>query len=83
MDATVSRCEKIGCPEHRRGRGRRKKSWREVIRYDLNTLGLVEDMAVWFLALSLMDISWDQPSKVKDVLVTRRRRLKKCWVHGI
>jgi len=45
MDAPVSRCEKIDRPEYRRSRGRPKKSWSEVIRYDLKTLGLVEDMA--------------------------------------
>jgi len=38
---------------------------------------------LWFLALSLMGISWVQPSKVKDVLVAWRKRLKKCWIHGI
>jgi len=31
--------------KYRRSRGRPKKSWREVIRHDLRTLGLVEDMA--------------------------------------
>jgi len=30
-----------------------------------------------------MGISWVQPSNIKDVLVAWRRRLKKCWVHGI
>ena len=38
---------------------------------------------LWSLALSLMGISWVQPSNVKDVLVAWRRRLKKCWVYGI
>ena len=37
-------CEKIDRPEHRRSRGRLKKSWSQVIRHDLKTLGLVEDM---------------------------------------
>jgi len=44
MDAPVRRCETIECPEYRRSRGRPKKSWNEVIRYDLQTLGLVKDM---------------------------------------
>jgi len=30
-----------------------------------------------------MMVSWGQLSNVKDVLVAWRRRLKKCWVHGI
>jgi len=39
--------------------------------------------SLWFLALSLISISWVQPFEVKDVLVAWRRILKKCWVHGI
>ena len=35
----------IEYPEYSRGRGRPKKSWSEVIRHDLKTLRLVEDMA--------------------------------------
>ena len=38
---------------------------------------------LWFLALSLMGISWVQPSNVNDDLVAWRRRLKDRWVHGI
>jgi len=45
MDTPVRRGETIECLEHRRCRGRPRKSWREVIRHDLKTLGLVEDMA--------------------------------------
>jgi len=44
-DAPVRRCETIECLKYRRSRGRSKKSWNEVIRQDLKTLGLVEDMA--------------------------------------
>ena len=43
-DAPVGRCEKIVLPEGRRGLDRPKKSWNKVIRHDLNTLGLMEDM---------------------------------------
>jgi len=39
--------------------------------------------SLWALAFSLIDISWVQSSNVKDVLAAWRRRLKKCWVHGI
>jgi len=42
--APVRRCETIKCLDYRRSRGRAKKSWSEVIRYDLRTLGLMEDM---------------------------------------
>jgi len=44
-DAPVRRCETVEWLDYRRSRGRPKKSWSEVIRHDLRTLGLVEDMA--------------------------------------
>jgi len=44
MDAPVRRCEKIDRSNYRRSRGRPKKSWSKVIRYDLKTLRLEEDM---------------------------------------
>jgi len=43
-DVPVKRCETIECPNYRRSRRKPKKSWSEVIRYDLKTLGLVEDI---------------------------------------
>ena len=45
MDAPVRRCETIDRPDFRRSKGRLKKSWSEVIRHDVKTIGLVEDMA--------------------------------------
>ena len=45
MDAPVRRCEMIVHPNYRRSRGRSKKSWSEVISHDLESLGLLEDMA--------------------------------------
>ena len=45
MDAPVRRCENIDLLDCKRSRGRPKKSWSKVIRHDLKTLGLVEDMA--------------------------------------
>jgi len=45
MDAPVRRCEKIDRLDCKRSRDRPRKSWSEVIRNDLKTLGLVEDMA--------------------------------------
>ena len=44
-DASVRRCETIEYPNYRMSRGRPKKRWSEVLRHDLKTLGLVEDMA--------------------------------------
>jgi len=38
MDTLVRRYEKIDHLEHKRGRGRPKKNWSEVIRHDLKTL---------------------------------------------
>ena len=43
MDASV-RSEKLDCPDHKRSKGRSKKSLSEVIRRDLEALGLAEDM---------------------------------------
>ena len=45
IDALVRRCEKIDHLDHKRSRGRPKKSWTEVIRHHLKILGLVEDIA--------------------------------------
>jgi len=45
MDAPIRRCERLDGPDYRRIRGRSSRSWSEVIRYDLRTLGLVEDMS--------------------------------------
>ena len=45
-DAPVRRCEMIEYLDYRRSRGRPKKSWSEVIRHDLKTLGLMEDMVM-------------------------------------
>jgi len=59
MDAPVRRGETIVCSDHRRCRGRPKKSWREVIRHDLKHLGLVEDM-------SHDRKLWNAPIKVTD-----------------
>ena len=39
----MRRCEKIVRSNYR-SRSRSKKNWSEVIRHDLKTLGLVEDM---------------------------------------
>ena len=44
IDAPVRKCETIECLDYRRSRGP-KKSWSEIIRHNLRTLGLVEDMA--------------------------------------
>jgi len=43
-DASVRRCEMMESPKYK-SRDRPKKSWSEVIRQDLKTLRLVEDMA--------------------------------------
>jgi len=40
----VRRCEMIDRLNYRKSRGRPKKSWSEVIRHDLKTLGLEGDM---------------------------------------
>ena len=45
VDAPVRRCKAINLLHYRRGRGRPKMSWNEVIRSDMNFMGLTEDMA--------------------------------------
>ncbi|KAF3629887.1 hypothetical protein FXO37_28720 [Capsicum annuum] len=45
-DAPVRRWEKLGLDGFRRGRGRPKKYWREVIRRDMEQLQLTEDMTL-------------------------------------
>jgi len=45
VGAPVRRCEAIHLLDCRRGRGRPKMSWNIVIRSDMKSLGLTEDMA--------------------------------------
>ncbi|KAM3238874.1 hypothetical protein P3L10_013907 [Capsicum annuum] len=45
-DAPVRRCERLALDGFRRGRGRPKKYWREVIRRDMEQLQLNEDMTL-------------------------------------
>ncbi|KAF3632917.1 hypothetical protein FXO37_27265 [Capsicum annuum] len=45
-DAPVRRCERLALDGFKRGRGRPKKYWREVIRRDMEKLWLTEDMTL-------------------------------------
>ena len=45
VSAPVRRCEVIHILDYRRGRERSKMSWNMVIRSDMKSLGLTEDMA--------------------------------------
>ena len=55
----MRRYEKIDRPDHGRSRGRPKKSWTEVIKYNLKILGLVEDMVqdrrLWRSKIKVVD----------------------------
>ena len=59
MDAPVRRCEKLNHPNHKRNIDRPKKSWSEIIRHDLKTLGLVKDIAqnrrLWRSRIKVVD----------------------------
>ena len=44
VNAQMRRCKQINLPECRRGRGRLTKSQNEVIKYELNYIGLTEDI---------------------------------------
>ncbi|KAF3638603.1 ATP-dependent 6-phosphofructokinase 4, chloroplastic [Capsicum annuum] len=46
FDAPVRRCETLAMDGFRRGRGRPKKYWRDVIRHDMKLLQLTEDMTL-------------------------------------
>ncbi|KAK4353468.1 hypothetical protein RND71_028986 [Anisodus tanguticus] len=46
MDAPVRRCERLAMDGFRRGRGRPKKYWGEVIRRDMAQVQLTEDMTL-------------------------------------
>nr|XP_009802111.1 PREDICTED: uncharacterized protein LOC104247724 [Nicotiana sylvestris] len=68
-DAPVRRCERLALEGERRGRGRPKKSWGEVIRRDIALLNLTEDMTldrrVWRLKIrvegfSALSFVWDR-----------------------
>ncbi|PHU19960.1 Protein disulfide isomerase-like 1-4 [Capsicum chinense] len=56
MDAPVRRCERLALDGFRRGRGRPKKYWGEVIRRDMEQLQLTEDMTLD--RKLIMDKSW-------------------------
>jgi len=45
VGASVRSCEEINLQHCKRGRGRPKMSWNEVVRGDMKCLGLMEDMA--------------------------------------
>ena len=55
----MRRCENFGRLHHR-SRGRLRKCWNKVIRHDLKTLGLVEDMAqdrrLWRFRIKVADV---------------------------
>ncbi|XP_070056472.1 uncharacterized protein [Nicotiana tomentosiformis] len=46
IDAPVRRCERLAMESLRRGQGRPKKYWGEVIRQDMTLLQLTEDMTL-------------------------------------
>jgi len=58
-DTSMRSCETIECLDYRRSRCRPEKSCSEVIRHDLKTLGLVEDMAqdrkLWRARIKVID----------------------------
>ena len=57
--ALVKRCERINLLDYRRGRGRSKKSWKEMIKEHLNFLELTENMAqdrsLWKSRIQVVD----------------------------
>ena len=59
MSAPVRKCEALDFLQYKRGRGRPKISWNEVIRNDMKSLGLTENMAqdrnMWRARIKIAD----------------------------
>ena len=59
INAPVRKCETINLSHCRRGRGRLKLIWSEVIRSDLKSIGLTDDMAqdgnMWRSRIKVVD----------------------------
>jgi len=59
INAPMRRCEMINLSHCRRGRGRPKVSWSKVIRSNLKSIGLTEDMAqdrnLWRSRIKVVD----------------------------
>ena len=59
-EAPVRRCESLDLGDIKRGRGRPKKSWKEVIQHDFNLLNLSEamtaDMDHWRQCIRAVDV---------------------------
>jgi len=58
-DAPVRKCETIDLTHCKRGRGRPKMRWNEVIKSDLDFIGLTEDMtqdkSLWRSRIKMVD----------------------------
>ncbi|KAG5614626.1 hypothetical protein H5410_014450 [Solanum commersonii] len=69
-DAPVRRCEGLVVEGTRRGRGRPKKYWGEVIRQDLAQLHLTEDMTLdrkeWRSRIKVEDVSNKEEAEDED-----------------
>ena len=61
IDTLVRGCKRIELSECKRDRGRPRKSCNEVIRHDLRTLGIREDMApdrgLWRAKIKVADFT--------------------------
>ncbi|KAF3625885.1 putative KOM [Capsicum annuum] len=65
MDALVQRCERSASDGFKRGKGRPKNYWREVIRHDMEQLQLTEDM-------TLDRKLWRRRIRVEDYFILNR-----------
>ncbi|KAF3664601.1 Protein BOLA2 [Capsicum annuum] len=69
-DAPVRRCETLAMDDFRRGRGRLKKYWREVIGHNMKQLQLTEDMTLD--RKEVIDMSAGCGAKFLVVIVTEQ-----------
>ncbi|KAF3654976.1 Tropinone reductase -like protein [Capsicum annuum] len=77
MDASVRRCERLALDGFKRGRGRPKKYWREVIRHDMEQLRLTEDITLdrkEVMGSSLGNSLW-QKCKINNVGTNIRKAM--------
>ncbi|PHT93891.1 TMV resistance protein N [Capsicum annuum] len=85
MDAPVRRCERLALDGFRRGRGRPKKYWGEVIRRDMEQLQLTEDMTLDRKGTKALEAIWLQYIQklcFNEKAMKNMKRLRLLYIGG-